>query len=197
MANLHDHTETKSEGASGRGGGSGAASMVSEAQSEVGAAMHEVGRQARKTAASLAAEANERMSGLLDRQVEAGADLAGQVAESVRAAAESLDEAAPQLADLVRGAADTIDDFSDDVRDLSAGELFEAGSDFARRRPALVFGGAAIAGFLLYRVLNASAGNERARSGGRRVAKGTGGKRKPVRKAAKTGARRREPGRGA
>ena len=123
--------------------------------------MHEVGRQARKTAASLAAEANERMSGLLDRQVEAGADLAGQVAESVRAAAESLDEASPQLADIVRGAADTIDDFSDNVRDLSAGELFQAGSDFARRRPALVFGGAAIAGFLLYRVLNASAPNKR------------------------------------
>jgi len=196
MANVHGHTESKSESASARGG-EGAAAAVSEASSRVGAAIDEVGRQAKRTAASFAAEANERMSGLLDRQVEAGADLAGQVADSVRAAADSLDEAAPQLADLIRGAAETIDDFSENVREQSAGELFQAGSDFARRRPALVFGGAAVVGFLLYRVLNASAPRS-GPSDGRRVAKGrSGGKRKTARNTSKTGARRREPGRGA
>ena len=77
----------------------------------------------------------------------------GHVAESVRAAADNLKQNSPQLAGLVRGAADKIDEFASGTRDKTVEELFETASDFARRQPAVVFGAAAAAGFLLFRIL--------------------------------------------
>ena len=56
-------------------------------------------------------------------------------------------------AGLVRGAADKIDEFASSTRDKTVEELFETASDFARRQPAVVFGAAAAAGFLLFRIL--------------------------------------------
>jgi hypothetical protein len=64
----------------------------------------------------------------------------------------------------VRGAADRIEDFSRDIRGQSVEELIKAASDFTRRQPALVFGLASVAGFMLFRVLKSSPPGQ-ARSG--------------------------------
>ena len=128
-----------------------------EALSKVSEASQQAGRQAKETATSLASEANEKIRGLMNQQVGAGADLVGHVAESVRSAADKLDQDIPQLAGLVRGAADRIEDFSDNVRDRSVEEIFQTASQFARRNPAVLFGAAAACGFLLFRLFkNAS-----------------------------------------
>jgi hypothetical protein len=82
--------------------------------------------------------------------------MVARVSNSIRAAAESLDQDVPQLAPLVHGAADQLADLSDALADRSAAELFQSTADFARRRPALVFGATALGGFLLFRLLNAS-----------------------------------------
>jgi hypothetical protein len=74
------------------------------------------------------------------------------MADSVRSAADSLDERVPQLAQLARGTADRIEDFSESIRDQSAAELFQSAADFARRRPSVLFGATAAIGFLLYRL---------------------------------------------
>jgi ElaB/YqjD/DUF883 family membrane-anchored ribosome-binding protein len=116
-------------------------------------ALQQAGRQAKEAASSLASEANRKVKGLMNQQIGAGADLVGHVAESVRSAADNLDRNAPQLAGLVRGAADRIDEFSESVRDQSMEELWQSASQFARRKPALVFGAAATCGFLLVRLL--------------------------------------------
>jgi ElaB/YqjD/DUF883 family membrane-anchored ribosome-binding protein len=81
----------------------------------------------------------------------------GEVAEAARAAAQRLDQSVPQLANLIRSAGDRVDEFSRDIRGQSARELAATVSDFARRRPAVVFGMAAAIGFLGFRLLNAGA----------------------------------------
>jgi hypothetical protein len=144
--------KTKRRSAAERAGG--------EAASRIGGAAREAGRQARASATNLASEAGEKLRGLADRQVSAGADLIGHVAESVRSAADSLDESAPELGGFVRGAAERIDDVSETVREKSAGELFQSASDFTRRRPAVVFGAAALLGFLAFRLLRSGSSSE-------------------------------------
>ena len=138
-----------------------------EAVSKFAEVAQQAGSQAKQTASSLASEANQKAKGLLGQQVAAGADLAGHVAGSVRRAADDLAPQAPQLADLVRGAADRVDQFSRDIRGQSVDELIGNASEFTRRNPALVFGLASVAGFLLLRVLKASSANGSPASGER------------------------------
>ena len=131
-------------------------------------------RQARKAASSLASDANDKMQEVLDFQVEKGADLIENIADSVRIVANELDRTSPQLADLARGAADRIGGFSDTVRAQSASELIREGADFARRQPAIVFGAAALIGFGLYRLFSLSGEEQPAR---RNTRAGSGGQR--------------------
>jgi hypothetical protein len=131
----------------GRLGGEAVAGLSSAAQ--------EAKRQAREAAGSLASQATEQVRDLADRQVGAGADLVAQIAESFRSAADSLEQGVPQLAGLARDAADRIDEFSESVRERSAVDLARMTAEFARRRPALLFGAAAIGGFLLVRLFTA------------------------------------------
>jgi len=56
----------------------------------------------------------------------------------------------------VRGAAERVEEFSDDMRGKSVDELMRTASDFTRRQPALVFGLASLAGFVLLRVLKSN-----------------------------------------
>ena len=116
----------------------------------------QAGSQAKQAASSLASDANQRAKGFLNQQVASGADLVGHVADSVRSAADNLDHSAPQIANLVRGAAERVEEFSDDMRGKSVDELMRTASDFTRRQPALVFGLASLAGFVLLRVLKSS-----------------------------------------
>jgi ElaB/YqjD/DUF883 family membrane-anchored ribosome-binding protein len=114
--------------------------------------------EAKRATSSLASDANERVKSLLDQQVTAGADLMSNVAESVRVAADNLEPRIPQLANVARDASERIEAFSRDVRQQSASELAQAVAEFARRRPAVVFGVAAALGFVGFRLLNASPG---------------------------------------
>jgi hypothetical protein len=93
----------------------------------------------------------------LNNQVRAGADLVGDVAQSVNLAADNLSHNSPQLAELSRTAARKIKSFSTELRAKSADELFHDASDFARCQPAAVFGAAALLGFALFRMLKAGA----------------------------------------
>jgi hypothetical protein len=126
-----------------------------EAASKLSDVAQEARSQTKQAASSLASEASERAKGFLRQGVTSSADFAGHIAGSARSAADELDTKAPQLAELVRGAADRVDEFSQDLRGKSVDELISDASDFTRRQPALVFGLASLAGFLLFRVLKA------------------------------------------
>ena len=89
---------------------------------------------------------------------------------SVRAAGEHLESDAPYLAGLVFSAAQTIEQSADQLRGQSIEDLARSTAEFARQRPEIVFGVAAVSGFLLFRLLNAgmsSATGPSYRSGGR------------------------------
>jgi ElaB/YqjD/DUF883 family membrane-anchored ribosome-binding protein len=131
-------------------------SRASDAMSKVGEVAQQAAGEAKRSAASLAAEAGERGKAMLHERVAAGVGLVGHVAASTRAAAENLDPNAPQLAGLLREAGDRMDQFSRDIRDKSVGELLETTSEFARRQPAVVFGAAAACGFMLFRLFKAT-----------------------------------------
>jgi ElaB/YqjD/DUF883 family membrane-anchored ribosome-binding protein len=125
---------------------------ASEAVSKVADVAQETGRQAKE----VASDAQQKAKSLLNMQVNAGAELAGHVAQSARCAAADLDRNAPQLAELVRGAAERVENFSRDMRHQTVEDLVRTASDFTRRQPALVFGLASLAGFLALRVLKSN-----------------------------------------
>jgi hypothetical protein len=127
-----------------------------EAAAKVADATREAGGKAKRAATSLTSDATKQAKGFLNMQVTAGADMFGHVAESARAAADSLDPNAPQLAGLVRNAADRAEEFSEGLREQTVDDLIKMASDFTRKQPALVFGLASLAGFLAFRVLKSS-----------------------------------------
>jgi ElaB/YqjD/DUF883 family membrane-anchored ribosome-binding protein len=129
---------------------------ASEAVSKLADVAQQAGSQAKQTASSLASDANHKAKGFLNQQVASGAELAGHFANSARCAADNLDQNAPQLAELVRGAAKRVEEFSRDLRGQTVEDLVRTASDFTRRQPAVVFGFASLAGFLLFRVLKSN-----------------------------------------
>lgn len=129
---------------------------ASEGVSKLADVAQQAGSQAKQTASSLASDANQKAKGFLNQQVASGAELAGHVADSARCAADSLDRNAPQLADLMRGAAKKVEEFSRDLQGQTVDDLMRTASDFTRRQPAVVFGLASLAGFLLLRVLKSN-----------------------------------------
>jgi hypothetical protein len=141
------HTATPSQDVRAKAG---------EAAAKVADAAREAGGQAMQAASSLASDATEQAKGFLNMQVTAGADMVGHVAESARAAAESLDQNAPQLAGLVRNVAERAEEFSQDLREQTVNDLIKMASDFTRKQPALVFALASLVGFFAFRVLKSS-----------------------------------------
>ena len=134
----------------------GVRAKAGEAVSKLADVAQQAGSQAKQAASSVASDANQKAKGFLNQQVASGADLVGHVADSVRSAADNLDHSAPQLAGVVRGAAERVEEFSKDMREQSVEELVRTASDFTRRQPALVFGLASLAGFVLLRVLKSN-----------------------------------------
>lgn len=142
-------TDAPSEGTSGVRGRAG------ETTSKLSDVGQQASEQAMRTASSLANEVNQRAMGFLNQQVASGADLVSHAADLAKCAADNLEDKAPQLAELVRDAAQRVEEFSHEVRGKSVDQLLRNASEVTRRRPALVFGCASLAGFFLFRLLKA------------------------------------------
>ena len=110
---------------------------------------------AAENAKQFAADAAESVTGrarhLVDSQIGAGADLIVAIAGAAQRASTELETERPQIAKLVHSVADRVDDYSDQLRDQSVADLVRG--QFTRRQPALVFGLAALAGFVAWRVV--------------------------------------------
>jgi ElaB/YqjD/DUF883 family membrane-anchored ribosome-binding protein len=133
----------------------GLADKARQASAALTETAQRVGDQAKDTASSLASDAQQRFHGYMDQQVAAGADLASRVAGVIKTAADELDRSSPALGVMVRSAGERVQDLSQQFRYKTADEVLNDTRDFARRKPALVFGAAAALGFVAYRVLNA------------------------------------------
>jgi ElaB/YqjD/DUF883 family membrane-anchored ribosome-binding protein len=139
-----------------------------DAVAKVGDVASEAVEEAKRSANTLAAEAGEKVKAMLNQQVGVGADMAGHVAASARAAADSLDPTVPQFAELIRVAGDRVERLAQEIRSQPIDELMRRTTDFARERPAVTFGAAALCGFALFRLFKAGSDGAPGSSSGRR-----------------------------
>jgi uncharacterized membrane protein YdfJ with MMPL/SSD domain len=128
-------------------------------------AAHKVSQAASRAATA----ATDDVKTVLNRQVGNSADVMGQLATSTKRTADELEQAAPFVAGMVRTLADKMDGYADSMRGQSVDQLLRGASDLTRRQPAVVFGLAAVAGFLTCRMFRnaASGGSYGATSSGR------------------------------
>jgi len=144
---------------SGPGGGLSAGSAQRDSESALRAktteAISDLGGAAKQAADTLVSAATDKLKDIANQEVVAGADLVGRVGKSVRVAGEHLKTNAPYLARFAFSAAQTIEESADQLRRQSIEGLARSTVEFARKRPEIVFGVAAVSGFLLFRLLNA------------------------------------------
>jgi hypothetical protein len=111
----------------------------------------DAGAKARQAASDTASTVTSQVKNLLDQQIGGGAAAAGQFANSIRTAADDLDPQSPMLAGFVRTFANRVDHYAEDLQHQTVEQLTKTAADFTRKQPALVFGLAALAGFLMFR----------------------------------------------
>ncbi|MGL4446020.1 MAG: hypothetical protein ACRCU1_20525, partial [Alsobacter sp.] len=130
---------------------SAAASMADRVQSEAG---------------DLAEKAKQRAMDAVDEGRDMGASRLEGVAHAAHAAADALEEKVPEFAEYAHRAARSIEDFSRSVRSRSVPDMMYSANDFARRRPAAVFGATLLAGFAVARFLSSSSRDDDGRHRG-------------------------------
>jgi hypothetical protein len=99
----------------------------------------------------------ERAEQVAEDQKLAGTGHMRTLATAVHGAGRELEDGMPKIAKAVHGVAQQIEQTADGLRNRSMDDLFEDFDRYARRQPALVFGGALMAGFVLTRFLKSSA----------------------------------------
>ena len=104
-------------------------------------------------AAGIGSQATDKVNNIIRDQRAAGADYVKGFAQAVHRAAGEFEQDIPQASRWIHGMAGHIDSVADAVREREPRELLNDVQDFARRQPALFFGGAMILGFAALRFL--------------------------------------------
>ena len=99
----------------------------------------------------------EKAIEVAEQQKDAGADQVEHFARAIHGAASALQQEMPQLATYVHDAGQKLESLAEDLRNGSVDDLMDRFGRYAKEQPALVFGGAVMAGFALTRFLKASA----------------------------------------
>jgi len=129
---------------------------ASEAAANVSEIARDTGAQAKQAFLDTASSAKDQVKDLLDRQLGTGIEIVGQFANSARLAATDMEQHSPLVAGLVGALANKVDDFAEDMQDRTVDHLTRSVTDLTRRQPALVFGIAALAGFVVYRAVKST-----------------------------------------
>ena len=87
-----------------------------DALSRASAFAEDAGGKVKQAASDTAATLTGEVKEILNRQVGGGADMLGNVARSVRRAAEDIERDSPQIADLARTLATRVDGYAHDLR---------------------------------------------------------------------------------
>ena len=111
---------------------------------------------AQETVKELAEPLKEKIVDVAKVQKDAGADQMRLLARAMQGASQAVEGDVPQFAGYMKDLSAKLDQAADDVQERELGELGQAASDFAKRNPALVFGGAIVAGLSLARFLKSS-----------------------------------------
>lgn len=92
-----------------------------------------------------------------DGQKDRGAAGIEKIATTAFRAADGIREEAPEVARYVERVAEKAQRLSETIRERGTGELLQEAQEFARQQPALVVGGAFVAGLILTRFFKSSA----------------------------------------
>lgn len=115
-------------------------------------------------------DATHKAKSLISGTRESFTEDLGTLARSMRQAAQSFEERDSRLAaDYAQAAACGVEKLADYLQEKDLGRIVDDVEDFARRRPAVVLGGAFAAGFFLARLLKNAArstGRQTTRPGG-------------------------------
>jgi hypothetical protein len=104
-------------------------------------------------AAGIGSKATDKVNNIISDQRSASADYVKGFAQAVHRAAGEFEQDIPQASRWIRGVAGQIDSVADAVREREPRELLNDVQHFARRQPALFFGGAMLLGFAALRFL--------------------------------------------
>ena len=133
------------------------ASQAQDLKDRAAAGFAESASQAKDTGSGFAQTATRKVEDVLTNQKAMGADYIASLAQAAERAANEFDNDLPQAAQYIRQASQTISGVADKIRDREVRDLVGEVTDFARRQPTLVFGGAMLLGFAALRFLKSSA----------------------------------------
>ena len=155
MSDIH----TRSDDISGKASG-----MVRDFTSQAGDlkdraadAFSQNASQLKDSGAGIAQSATRKVEDVLTSQKAVGADYIASLAQAAERAANQFDDELPQAAQYIRQASHTMSNVADNIRNREIRDLVGEVTDFARRQPTLVFGGAMLLGFAALRFLKSSA----------------------------------------
>jgi hypothetical protein len=101
--------------------------------------------------ASVAEPVKEKAVELAAEEKDVGANQMKIAARAVHGAASSLESEMPQIAGYIHDAGQRLEQMADQLRQGNVDELMGKLGDYARNQPAMIFGGAMLAGFALTR----------------------------------------------
>ena len=112
--------------------------------------------EAADQAKQAARQARDAAHSIMQRQKDYGADQMDGIARAAHGAAHELEEQLPMAADYVRDAAQRLERASASLRERDVDDILGSIAQFARSQPAVLFGGAIVAGFAISRFLKSS-----------------------------------------
>ena len=137
--------------------GEEARAAASQAGEAVTSTVKEQAAKVADKARTIGADAGKKIERALNEQRASGADYLHNVAGLVHQAADVFDREVPQASRYIHQAAQQIDTVAETVRTKNVKNALHDAQDFARRQPAIFFGGALLLGFAAVRVLKSSA----------------------------------------
>ena len=130
---------------------------ASAAQEKVTDTVREQAAKVGDKAKTFASDTGRKIESALDAQRGTGADYLQNMAGLVHQTADVFEREVPQASRYIHQAAEQIDTMAEAVRTKNVREAVGDVQDFARRQPALFFGGALLLGFAAVRLFKTSA----------------------------------------
>ena len=132
-------------------------SQAQDLKDRAAGAFAENASRVKESGSGFAQTATRKVEDVLTNQKAMGADYIASVAQAAERAAKEFEGDLPQAAQYIRQASQTMTGVADKIRDREVRDLVGELTDFARRRPTLVFGGAMLLGFAALRFLKSDA----------------------------------------
>ncbi len=118
-----------------------------------------IAESAKAKLGEIGAPVKDKAMEVASQQKDAGAEQLQTASRAIHGAARELESSMPQIAGYVHDVGQQLEKFASDIRGGSIDELMSKLGALSKDQPALVFGGALLAGLALTRFLKSSAGS--------------------------------------